>query len=344
MPCGPLPQALDGLGPCPFLSFLRAARIVHRRCRCCLRCRCPCQRPAPGRRQEAHPQEDRLRPHARQELRPRGKQSVMLGVAHGAVVRFRMGEKKGEDLPSTATGLGRRPRVSTLSSPFSFVSLLRTFQITIFDHRGCARKGVEYKGELSGGTDDEMCVKVAQTQLKIDSPAAKELATSVLAVSRNLNPFCASGDSAGYHLGLGLGSFASFPGRPSPLARQVPEDKSTCAGWRVRGWRVLGGSWRAGSMVEPCKDWKFRRGWCAHERGMINEIGTCSARRGQRRCASRVRGPSLPVVARSVCRPDGGGIAPLWSHVGRAPTSAGMVWWSKCVVLCWAWAKQALEV
>jgi hypothetical protein len=216
VPCGPLPQALDGLGPCPFLSFLRAARIVHRRCRCCLRCRCPCQRPAPGRRQEAHPQEDRLRPHARQELRPRGKQSVMLGVAHGAVVRFRMGEKKGEDLPSTATGLGRRPRVSTLSSPFSFVSLLRTFQITIFDHRGCARKGVEYKGELSGGTDDEMCVKVAQTQLKIDSPAAKELATSVLAVSRNLNPFCASGDSAGYPSWFGPGQLCQLPRTTKP--------------------------------------------------------------------------------------------------------------------------------
>ena len=58
-------------------------------------------------------------------------------------------------------------------------------QITIFDHRGCARKGKEYKGELSGGQDDEMLVKVAQTQLKIDSPAFKELASSVLQVSRH---------------------------------------------------------------------------------------------------------------------------------------------------------------
>merc|ERR1719183_820079 len=55
--------------------------------------------------------------------------------------------------------------------------------ITIFDHRGCARKGVEYKGELSGGQDDEMLVKVAQTQLKIESPAFKELASSVLQAS-----------------------------------------------------------------------------------------------------------------------------------------------------------------
>eukprot|EP01010_Urceolus_cornutus_P001844 NODE_2417_length_544_cov_138.482828_g1918_i0.p3 GENE.NODE_2417_length_544_cov_138.482828_g1918_i0~~NODE_2417_length_544_cov_138.482828_g1918_i0.p3 ORF type:complete len:144 (+),score=53.34 NODE_2417_length_544_cov_138.482828_g1918_i0:38-469(+) len=55
--------------------------------------------------------------------------------------------------------------------------------ITVFDHRGCARKGAEYKGELSGGQDDEMLVKVAQTQLKIDSPAFKELASSVLQAS-----------------------------------------------------------------------------------------------------------------------------------------------------------------
>jgi hypothetical protein len=52
------------------------------------------------------------------------------------------------------------------------------------DHRGCARKGTEYKGELTGGQDDEMLVKVAQTQLKIDSPAFKELANSVLQASR----------------------------------------------------------------------------------------------------------------------------------------------------------------
>ena len=56
-------------------------------------------------------------------------------------------------------------------------------QITIFDHRGCARKGKEYKGELSGGQDDEMLVKVAQTQLKIESLAFKELASSVLQAS-----------------------------------------------------------------------------------------------------------------------------------------------------------------
>ena len=56
-------------------------------------------------------------------------------------------------------------------------------QVTIFDHRGCARKGVEYKGELVGGQDDEMMVKVQQTQLKIDSPAFKELANVVRAVS-----------------------------------------------------------------------------------------------------------------------------------------------------------------
>merc|ERR1712127_1058531 len=53
--------------------------------------------------------------------------------------------------------------------------------ITIFDHRGCARAPGEYKGEKSGDNNDEMCVKVAQTQLKIDSAAAKELASSVRA-------------------------------------------------------------------------------------------------------------------------------------------------------------------
>lgn len=64
-----------------------------------------------------------------------------------------------------------------------FLFLLLVIQITIFDHRGCARKGNEYKGELVGGVDDEMLVKVQQTQLKIDSPAFKELANQVLAVS-----------------------------------------------------------------------------------------------------------------------------------------------------------------
>lgn len=57
-------------------------------------------------------------------------------------------------------------------------------QITIFDHRGCGRQPREYKGEKSGDNNDEMCVKVAQTQLKIDSPTFKELASSVYAVSR----------------------------------------------------------------------------------------------------------------------------------------------------------------
>ena len=61
--------------------------------------------------------------------------------------------------------------------------LSRAPVISIFDHRGCARKGVEYKGELSGGQDDEMLVKVAQTQLKIESPEFKELASSVLQAS-----------------------------------------------------------------------------------------------------------------------------------------------------------------
>jgi len=55
--------------------------------------------------------------------------------------------------------------------------------ITIFDHRGCARKGTEYKGEPAGGQDDEMMVKISQTQLNIASPAFKELASSVLAAS-----------------------------------------------------------------------------------------------------------------------------------------------------------------
>lgn len=60
-------------------------------------------------------------------------------------------------------------------------------QITIFDHRGCARAPREYKGDKSGDFNDEMCVKVAQTQLKIESPTFKELASSVYAVSRILN-------------------------------------------------------------------------------------------------------------------------------------------------------------
>lgn len=66
--------------------------------------------------------------------------------------------------------------------------------ITIFDHRGCARAPREYKGEKSGDNNDEMCVKVAQTQLKVDSAAAKELASSVRAVSRILNLLCACSD------------------------------------------------------------------------------------------------------------------------------------------------------
>jgi len=56
-------------------------------------------------------------------------------------------------------------------------------QITILDHRGCARSGAEYKGEKSGDQDDEMCVVIKQTQLNVASPAFKELASSVLAVS-----------------------------------------------------------------------------------------------------------------------------------------------------------------
>lgn len=59
-------------------------------------------------------------------------------------------------------------------------------QITIFDHRGCARAPKEYKGELSQSQDDEMMVKVAQTQLKVESPAFKELANKVLLVSLSL--------------------------------------------------------------------------------------------------------------------------------------------------------------
>ena len=55
-------------------------------------------------------------------------------------------------------------------------------QITIFDHRGCARVGKEYLGEKSNTQDDEMMVKVAQTQLNIASNAFTELANAVLAV------------------------------------------------------------------------------------------------------------------------------------------------------------------
>jgi hypothetical protein len=60
--------------------------------------------------------------------------------------------------------------------------------ITIFDHRGCARKGAEYKGELTNSYDDEMLVKVAQTQLQIDSPAFKDLASAVLQASLSTLP------------------------------------------------------------------------------------------------------------------------------------------------------------
>ena len=55
-------------------------------------------------------------------------------------------------------------------------------QITIFDHRGCARVGKEYLGEKSNTQDDEMMVKVAQTQLNVASNAFTELANAVLAV------------------------------------------------------------------------------------------------------------------------------------------------------------------
>ena len=75
--------------------------------------------------------------------------------------------------------------------PADCLTLSKTLsvQITIFDHRGCQRKGTEYKGDPSGGQDDEMMVKVSQTQLNIASPAFKELANSVLAVSCFCTPF-----------------------------------------------------------------------------------------------------------------------------------------------------------
>jgi hypothetical protein len=54
--------------------------------------------------------------------------------------------------------------------------------ITIFDHRGCSRhQNQEYKGKLTGGQDDEMCIKV-QTG-KVSTP--KEVADKVLADSLN---------------------------------------------------------------------------------------------------------------------------------------------------------------
>ena len=45
-------------------------------------------------------------------------------------------------------------------------------QITIFDHRGCARVGKEYLGEKSNTQDDEMMVKVASVKISYNEAEA----------------------------------------------------------------------------------------------------------------------------------------------------------------------------
>ena len=54
--------------------------------------------------------------------------------------------------------------------------------ITIFDHRGCSRhQNKEYTGALTGGQDDEMCVKVGTAKIL----AEKNVADKVLQDSLN---------------------------------------------------------------------------------------------------------------------------------------------------------------
>jgi len=104
----------------------------------------------------------------RRDVSIAGAASVAFGAVAPASAQIRKGAKK---LTPKRIGSDRMPAANY--APV----------ITIFDHRGCQRKGTEYKGDPSGGQDDEMMVKVSQTQLNIASPAFKELANSVLAAS-----------------------------------------------------------------------------------------------------------------------------------------------------------------
>ena len=58
--------------------------------------------------------------------------------------------------------------------------------ITIFDHRGCSRhQNKEYKGTLTGGQDDEMCVKVQTAKIAADKGVAdKVLVESLVTLKR----------------------------------------------------------------------------------------------------------------------------------------------------------------
>ena len=53
--------------------------------------------------------------------------------------------------------------------------------ITIFDHRGCSRhQNKEYKGTLTGGQDDEMCVKVGTAKIPFDKDQAEAVLQAAL--------------------------------------------------------------------------------------------------------------------------------------------------------------------
>jgi len=104
----------------------------------------------------------------RRDVALAGAASIAFGAVAPANAQIRKGAKR---LTPKTIGSDRMP-----AKNFAPV-------ITIFDHRGCQRRNTEYKGDKSGTQEDEMMVKVAQTQLNIASPAFKELANSVLAVS-----------------------------------------------------------------------------------------------------------------------------------------------------------------
>eukprot|EP00277_Geminigera_cryophila_P036906 CAMPEP_0173102152 /NCGR_PEP_ID=MMETSP1102-20130122/37363_1 /TAXON_ID=49646 /ORGANISM="Geminigera sp., Strain Caron Lab Isolate" /LENGTH=149 /DNA_ID=CAMNT_0013996199 /DNA_START=305 /DNA_END=754 /DNA_ORIENTATION=+ len=52
--------------------------------------------------------------------------------------------------------------------------------ISVLDHRGCSRKGTEYTGQRSGGTDDEMCVIVRNPEIKVSDESARKYLQEVI--------------------------------------------------------------------------------------------------------------------------------------------------------------------
>merc|ERR1719253_369237 len=54
--------------------------------------------------------------------------------------------------------------------------------ITVFDHRGCSRAPKEYKGKPAGGSDDEMMVKVAFSEVKFNTKLAQSVLDQTISV------------------------------------------------------------------------------------------------------------------------------------------------------------------